>query len=304
MKNIYLTVIFVLLVALACSGAAFADTQSSGGKTMDTVRDHLWLWCHDAGANNGQYSLPTTSRMTPAEAAFYLDVPNALMIVYGDKPEPPFDQLSIAFRPLKNVVWSIIGDSSSTRNDKATDIEEVTRLASKFPNITGGMMDDFFHPKNAKGEIARYSTGEIAAFREQLHKAAHGLDLWVVLYSHNLDLPVQEHINNCDVVTFWTWSAADLADLEKNLERMEGLVGSKRKLLGCYMWDFGTGKPMPLDMMKKQCELGLKMMRQGRLDGMIFLSSVICDMELEAVEWTRKWIAEVGDQPMPKKDAQ
>jgi hypothetical protein len=301
MRSRNITLLFALLVAFVLIVAAQADTKSSGEQKMDTVRDHLWLWCHETGANNGQYSLPRTSRMSPAEAAYYLDIPNVLMIVYGDKPEPPFDQLSIAFRPLKNVVWSIIGDSSSKRNDKATDISEVTRLANKFPNITGGMMDDFFHPANEKGEIARYSASEIAAFRDQLHKAAHGLDLWVVLYSHNLDLPVQEHIKNCDVVTFWTWNAADLADLDKNFERLEKAVGSKRKILGCYMWDFGAGKPIPLDTMKKQCESGLKWLKEGRIDGMIFLSSVICDMELEAVEWTRKWIAEVGDQPLARK---
>ena len=31
---------------------------------------------------------------------------------------------------------------------------------------------------------------------------------------------------------------------------------------------------------------------------MIFLASNICDQELDAVEWTRKWIESVGDDPL------
>jgi hypothetical protein len=179
----------------------------------------------------------------------------------------------------------------------------VVSLAGKFPNISGAIMDDFFHAKDANGAISRYSVEDIANFRDQLHSAAHKVDLWVVLYTHDLDLPVQKHLANCDVVTFWTWSAKDLRDLPKNFERMERVAGDRRKILGCYMWDFGTGKPMPLEMMKLQCENGLRWLKEGRIDGMIFLSSVICDLDIEAVEWTRKWIAEVGDQPLPVKSA-
>jgi len=65
----------------------------------------------------------------------------------------------------------------------------------------------------------------------------------------------------------------------------------------CYSWDFGTGKPMPLDLMKKQCELGRQWLEQRRIVGMIFLASNVCDLELESVEWTRKWIADVGHPP-------
>lgn len=241
--------------------------------------------------------------MTPAEAAFYMGLPNLIMVVYDNKPKPPFDKLATSFRPLKRVVWSIVGDSSSDRNNKEPDIEAVTSIAAKFPNISGAMMDDFFHPADPQGAVARYSADDIGRFRDRLHGAAHKLDLWVVLYKHDLDLPVQKHLANCDVVTFWTWNASDLTDLPKNFERAEAAAGSARKVLGCYMWDFGTGKPMPLELMKLQCENGLKWLKEGRIDGMIFLSSVICDLDIETVEWTRKWIAEVGDQPLEVKRA-
>jgi hypothetical protein len=66
----------------------------------------------------------------------------------------------------------------------------------------------------------------------------------------------------------------------------------KQRVLGCYMWDYGTGHPMPVELMQRQVELGAQWLREGRIAGMIFLASCICDLELEAVEWTRRWIAE------------
>ena len=45
---------------------------------METVRDRLWVWGHEAGSHNAGWNLPTPSRMTPAEGAFYLGVPKWL----------------------------------------------------------------------------------------------------------------------------------------------------------------------------------------------------------------------------------
>jgi hypothetical protein len=62
------------------------------------------------------------------------------------------------------------------------------------------------------------------------------------------------------------------------------------------MWDYGEKRPMPVELMEKQCTLGLEWLHQGRIEGLVFLASCICDLELEAVEWTRQWIARVADE--------
>jgi hypothetical protein len=51
-------------------------------------------------------------------------------------------------------------------------------------------------------------------------------------------------------------------------------------------------------MLRHQCDLGLRWLQEGRIEGMIFLASCICDIGLEAVEWTRNWIGEIGDSPI------
>ncbi len=264
---------------------------------MECVRDRLWLWGHEAGSHNGRFGLLGDSHMTPVAGADSLGVPNLIMVTFGGKPEPPFDPHARALNPLKRVVWSIVGDSSSTRNDERTDLEEVISLADKCPNITGAIMDDFFHgASDTENSAGRYSPDDLADFARRLHRAPRDLDLWVVLYSHQLGLPVVTHLKMCGGVTFWTWKAEDLSDLDTSFQRLEALAPNSRKMLGCYMWDYGAQKPMPTEQMARQCEMGLQWLCEGRVEGIIFLASCICDLNLEAVEWTRKWIARVGDK--------
>ncbi len=149
-------------------------------------------------------------------------------------------------------------------------------------------------------EEGPFSLAALQGLRRRLEAGPRPLDLWVVLYTGEFEMPfLQEHLALCDMVTMWTWQAADLALLGGRFERFEGLVGRKRKVLGLYMWDYGTGQPMPVDAMATQCELGLAWLKTGRIEGMIFLASCICDLGLETVDWTREWIAAHAEEAVP-----
>ncbi|MEW6752998.1 MAG: hypothetical protein AB1505_18755 [Candidatus Latescibacterota bacterium] len=256
---------------------------------MTTVRDCFWLWGHEAGSHNSSWGLPAASRITPAEAAWYMGIPNLIMVRYEGRPSPPYWQYALALQPLQQVVWSVVGAGGQTAREER---DHVLDLARRRANITGVMMDDFFRRPEAGQDAGVLNPAELRALREQLQ----GLSLWVVLYDHQLGLPVERHLALCDRVSLWTWEARNLEHLEASLESLEELAPGCRKVLGCYMWDYGTGRPMPLELMRRQCDLGLGWLRQGRIEGMIFLASCICDLELEAVEWTRQWVAAVGGQ--------
>jgi hypothetical protein len=119
--------------------------------------------------------------------------------------------------------------------------------------------------------------------------------LGVTLYTHQLEMPLGPYLDECDDVSLWTWNAPDLKYLESNFEKCEQLTPTSDKLLGLYMWDYGLHQPIPLDLMEKQCNKALDWLKQGRIRGMIFLTNCICDLGLDAVEWSRAWIAGVGD---------
>jgi len=264
---------------------------------MSGVKDRFWIWGHEAGSHNNRYGLKGLSRITPAEGAFYLGVPNLIMVRYDSKPVPPFDQYALALSSLKRVVWSIVGAGGQTEAD---EVDMILDLARRFPNICGVFMDDFFRGKpDEEGRIAVYTLDDLKAIKKRLFVDSRKLGLWVTLYTHNLDLPnIEEHLEQCDVVTYWTWRAEEFNNLEQNFNRLKGLIPSSRKVLGCYMWNYGDHRSMPISLMQHQCQLGLKWLREGRIEGMIFLASCICDLGLEAVEWTRKWIREVGEKSL------
>ena len=271
----------------------------------ETVRERFWIWGHDVGMYTNDRSNPTvvsfkipgTSRITPVEGAYYMGVPNMIFVKYMGKPAMPYEQYAIPFRALKKVYWSIVdGGRAVGQGEK----EAVLKLAAGMPNITGVFMDDFFMDEEAlqKGqdEAGMLSVAQLRKIREELNNVnGRRLDLAVTLYTHQLEPGIMSHIDLCDVVTIWTWKSEDLKDLESNFAKLKQMMPTKRIMLGCYMWDFGNNKPMPVERMERQCEIGLKWLKEDQIEGMIFLATPICDLNLEAVEWTRGWISKVGD---------
>lgn len=255
------------------------------------IRDRLWMWAHEAGSHDEAYKIPKPSRMTPIEGAYYMGIPNVMLIRYDGKPQMPFDQYAVPFRALDKAVWSISGAGGATSVDER---DHVLDLAKRETNITGVIMDDFFHDAEGKAAI---SVEELKDLRNRMQLPDRRLDMYVILYDHWLGWKVEQHIEQCDKVIFWTWEAKNLEKLSENFAEFEKVAGNKGKLLGCYLWDYGTGKPMPVESMKKQCEMGLEWLKQGRIEGMVFLATCVCDLEIDAVEWTRKWIADVADMP-------
>ena len=278
-------------LALGRSTPAGAAEQPKQPAERQTVRDKFWIFTCHAGADNEGWGLPKPSRMTPAEGAFYLGVPNLLSIRSHGIPAIPFDQYAIPFRPLKRVVWSLVGSGGKTGEEERKAALDLPR---RFPNITGFIMDDFFHP-DGSGAL---SPEELKGLRKELVIDGRRRDLYVVVYTHMMHLPLGKHLEHCDKITLWTWKSDDLKDLQRNFERLEKMAPRHGKLLGLYMWDYGAKRPMPPERMKRQCELGLAWLKEKRLEGMIFLANTVCDLELESVEWTRRWIGEVGDQAL------
>ena len=259
-----------------------------------TVRDRLWVWGNEAKNQDEAWELPGVSRMTAVEAALYLDVPNVVMVTHRGLPAPPLDQHALAMRPLRRVVWSIVNSGGRTSDEYR---EHVFDIAARFPNFTGVLMDDFFHACEGDGVSGSLTLDQL---RETHSRLALGdgrtLDLWAVLYTHQFELPVREHLALCDAVSFWTWHAEDLTALEENFARLESLHPDVPKIQGLYMWDFGGRRPVPVDLMERQAELGLQWLKQGRIQEMIFIASCVADLGLDAVEWTRQWIARIGDE--------
>lgn len=313
---------------LATDGNTAAAEPVAGGPSRNTVRDRLWIFSVLAGGDNNSLergNILGGSRMTPAEGAFWLNVPNLLLIRSSDEPPLPstqgpraktsFEQYAIAFQPLDRVVWSVVGSGGK---GGMSELAPVLDLAKRFPNFTGIYLDDFIidAKRQADGRLAgrpAIQPDELKRARQQMKAVGRPLDVWVTLYTHEInpsrkiaspefrgcDPPLAEFLDQFDVLTLWTWNSDELPALEENLAALEKIAPQGARIaLGMYIWDFHNRKPVPVERMKHQCETGLKWLKEKRIQEMIFLANTVLDVGLPSAEFSRQWIAKVGKEPL------
>ena len=317
------------LATLSTKAGAAPDTGSSTPiKKRSTVRDRFWIFTVYAGGDNSYLERGNVrggSRMTPAEGAFWLNVPNLLLIRSHDTPPLPggeqwraktsFEQYATSFQPLDSVVWSVVGSGGK---GGLAELNPVIQLAKKFPNIGGIYLDDFIvdAKKQPDGVVAgrpALQPSELKQARESLKSVRRPMDIWITLYTHEICPPrkttspafrgcvppLAEFLDLFDVLTLWTWNSDELPALEENLAALEKIAPKQARIaLGLYIWDYHNGKPVPLELMQHQCELGLKWLKAKRIHEMIFLANTVLDVGVPSAEFARQWIAKVGAQTL------
>jgi hypothetical protein len=280
-----------------------------------TARDRMWLFTVGAGLNDGYLErggIRGGSRMTPAEGAYYLGVPNVILVREHNVPASPsretpwkaktsFEQYAISFRPLKRVVWSIVGSGGQMQGNEAP---LVLNLAKSNPNIMGAYFDDFLRPEGQRLKGA-LTPNELRARRASLTVGGRRLETWLTLYTREVspsspgyrpsDVPLTNYLDPFDIVLLWTWNSDELNQLEENFANLVK-IRPKGNGLGLYLWDFHNSKPVPIPLMEKQCKLGLQWLKEGKIREMVFLANTVLDVGLEVVEWTRNWIESVASE--------
>jgi hypothetical protein len=114
-----------------------------------------------------------------------------------------------------------------------------------------------------------------------------------------LDRPIGDYLKLIDVITLWTGETAEIANLDANLARLKKIVPTSRILLGCYTAQYDKNRtpmwlPLPVPAMKQQCEVALRWLREGQIEGIIIYGNFF-DLGWDSVEWARQWIQKVGD---------
>lgn len=256
-------------------------------------QDDIWL---GKGKEDRWYQ---RSRITPAEAALMLDCPNMLMINCDGEPVPfstdAYGYME-SFCRMDSVLWGVTGSAGFRVGNEEAFICE---LAQRYPNLKGAFMDDFFlkfHKLPNGMELAENLLKEI---RSGLDKACRPMELWAVWYTREFDLAPPELLNYLDGLTLWTWHCEELPLLEERFEWICKNFPNHKKRLGIYMYDFPSGQPVPQELMELQCELGLKWMQEGKLDGLIFECNATMGVGLPSELWLREWVDKVKYTPVP-----
>jgi len=261
---------------------------------MGKLRDRFWLWGHPAGAHDNLWNIKGNSRMTPAEGAYYLGVKKVFFVCFGGNPRPPWDQDAMAMDSMDEVVYSIVGDAGSEVNPETLGhLDEVLRIAEKFPNTTGAVFDDFF----GFGDREKIFTPEVLEkIRDKLH--AKNLKMWMAMYQANLIEKNVPHLAQFDCISVCTWRGEDLPKYEEQIRQGKALIEGKKLYLVCYLYNYGEKREFKAEDMEYQFNLYAKLIREGVAEGVVLVSNTIADLGLEAVEYAKAWMKEHGDEPV------
>ena len=273
---------------------------------MSKALDHFWLFGvrpHQDdtlldGWNHGERICG--SRITPAEGAFMLGVPNIIMVCSDGIPVP-FSRDAIqyceSYRRLKRVMWGVTG---STGFRLGNEEHFVAQLANQYPNVKGAFCDDFFtrygDPKAP--DFTQRVIEDLQQIRAGLDQSRVRLPLYVVWYAQQYGQIDPKIFDYFDGITIWG-GACDLPNLEQNFMRIHREFPQHKKLLGIYMYDFETYKVNSNELMAHQCNLGLKWMKEGILDGLIFEANSVMGIGLPSERWVCDWIDRVKDDEVP-----
>lgn len=94
-------------------------------------------------------------------------------------------------------------------------------------------------------DLAAHTPEELASMKlEMADRAGRPLDLWVVVYGHQLELPIADHLAQCDGHHLLELDRRRTAQTRDRLQRLREMAPDTPILLGCYMWDYGNKREM------------------------------------------------------------
>ena len=255
---------------------------------MAKLKEKLWNWGHLEGSHNK--CLNVECRMTPEEFANVYDIKNAFIVSYSGNITPPFKNLANRFHSLNKIKWSVLGDASTPLpSDELGHTPDVINAANQVKNINGAVVDDFFSPERIK----RFTPEILKKMKKELNK--NGLDFWCVLYSHEFELPIEDYIDCFDGITFWVWKCCDIAHANEYIKKLKSITKDKPVMPGIYLWDYEQNKEMDIMLFKKQLSLYFDLLKSKQIEGIIFCSSTIGDLDLKTNSYVKEFVKKYGN---------
>ena len=261
-----------------------------------TIRDRLWLWgmkvnvLQELGCGFGK------STMTTEQAIVRTGITNVLMAGGLPLDRPTLDSMPSARRIIAK--WSLHGHSKEKGAYLDLDgclaaLRSAKQIAGEDPRIDAFLIDDF-------------STGSIEAGAQPQHLARlqtvnatefPHLPLMGTVYEMSLE---DERLWACLPYFAGTlsplWHAADIDKLPGYIARIAELTGDKPQLVCIYLYDFGNGKLLSSELMRRQLDVAERLLREERVVGICILGTCMMDLDWEANPCFYDWLEREGDR--------
>ncbi len=290
-----LPIVLVVVVVLVSTLALAAVTPVTTGKMPPKLREIMWVWGNPELTQPGKHTLGTFREASPAERAKLLGVDNIIMAGMAlPDDESEGERLTKEASGAKRLVWETRPDGPGIGPpfEYKDRMAQVRRLAEKYPQIEGALLDDMSTGKIDRG----FKPEHIREMRRLLSGTPKPMRIWGVTYSMSLDRPgINDYLKEVDVINLWVWDAKDVVNIERYVAKVETQAPGKPIMLGLYLYDYGADREFPPDLLRKQCDIALKLAHAGRIQGIVFLT---IHNDPQAVSWAADWIKRVGRQEL------
>ncbi|NLZ36524.1 MAG: hypothetical protein GX897_03490 [Clostridiales bacterium] len=256
------------------------------------LRERFWLWGHPEGRYNNLYGNMRISRMTPMEGCLYLGICNTFMVPVG--VDVNRRQYNKSFKTLRQVGWEVYDAGVNPEI-----IEPFIAEAADFPNIGCVVFDDFQRGDGYK-KIPPENLWKIKARLKE--NEVRPLDMWMVLYTHEFGLDkakdedFRRYIEPFDGIIMWTWKESDVPLINDKFEIFKELTPNNRRMLGCYLYNFGEDRQATSGAVKWQLDRYREMIMTGEAEGVVLHTNTMADLDYEAYDTAVEWMEKHGDE--------
>ena len=267
------------------------------------LRDKFWLWGHPEGRYNQNadgYGCPDVSRMTPMEGCIYLGVRNTFMVPVG--VDVNRRQYNKSFKTLNNVGWECFDAC-----EKHEIIDIAIDEAKDFTNISCVVLDDFKSLDNGELRCKKFPLSMLKQINQKLHNnEVRRLDSWMVLYTYQFgvneeeDKEFQPYMDEFDGVIMWTWKECDVPLIPEKFEIFKKITPNTRRMVGCYLYNFGEHKQATGDAVKWQLDYYRELLLKGEIEGIVLHTNTMADLDYEAYDVACEWMDKHGDEVIPE----
>lgn len=251
-------------------------------------KENVWVWGGPTPSWGG-----SMAKDTSLKAAAYFGFEN-VMYVYGALTRETVGLHRNCGKLICHLGANCRTDGAQVGSD-LEEAENLSRLSLEFPNVRGGVLDDMLGNYGTN-----YSRKDYAAIHEALKKHNPALELYCVVYTHELDSPEAGLLADCiDRVILWTWCRQNLAELDLNVEKCRARFPGKPIMMGVFMFDYGlTALPNDVPTLSFQLSRARKYLSEGKIQDIVILG----DREIEKCPAAAKFIRNFFQQEFESPD--
>lgn len=283
-----------------CVGHAEMRKLRATDAQAESLRDKAWTWGYVIQgslpgkvpfiSDSGRAPFHGTSSCSLESGAELLGTPNVVFMNSNHDRNTLTPDCLDALGSRRRVLCAL------QHGQYADTARRVSALSKQYPQIVGGLIDDF---RERTGPSKAITAAETKTIYEALKSANPALRLYLVRYTWQDQKELIPFLPYFDAINLWVWAAEEKPWRETigaEIDRIRALT-HKPILLGLFIHDYGgTGKAVPMNVLELQTNKAAELTRSGKIEGFVILQNGWFDHEdhREQVQWLRRRLDHLG----------